>query len=74
MTSSPTKSQANSVQRVLYTRSDGKWAWRLTVNGRVVAVDGSQGYEDESRCRMMADRVIGGYYSDADKRIIRPTS
>lgn len=71
MTSSA-KSQASSVQRVLYTRADGKWAWRLTVNGRVVATDGSQGYEDESRCRTMADRIIGGYYADADKRIVRP--
>lgn len=58
--------------RVLYTRSDGKWAWRLKVGGDVIAVDGSQGYENEKDCREMADRIVGGYYADADKRIIRP--
>ena len=67
-------SAPRSIERVLYTRSDGKWAWRLVVNGNVVATDGSQGYEDESECRKMADRVIGGYYSEAEKKIIRPTS
>lgn len=66
------KSSASSIQRVLFRRSDKRWAWRLTVNGNVVAVDGSQGYEKESDCRMMADRIIAGYYSEADKRIVRP--
>lgn len=42
------------------------------MNGRIVATDGTQGYEDESRCREMADRVIDGYYSEAEKKIIRP--
>lgn len=74
MNVSPEQSQSQSVQRVLYTRPDGTWGWRLTVNGRIVATDGGQGYVDESRCRTMADRVIGGYYADADKRIIRPKS
>lgn len=65
-------SGAKSIERVLYTRSDGKWAWRLVVNGNIVATDGSQGYDNESDCRQMADRVIGGYYSEAQKKIIRP--
>lgn len=55
--------------RLLYKRADGKWAWNLTVNGNIIATDGGQGYENESEARTMADRVIGGHYSDADKRI-----
>lgn len=36
-------------QRVLYTRTDGKWAWGLKAdNGEIIAVDGSQGYENEN--------------------------
>lgn len=61
-----------STDRTLYTRADGKWAWRLTSNGRIIATDGSQGYENESDCRAMADKIIGGHYRDADKKIIRP--
>jgi uncharacterized protein YegP (UPF0339 family) len=57
----------------LYTRSDGKWAWRLVAdNGKVIATDGGQGYENESDCRDIADRVVGGAFKDADKRIVRP--
>lgn len=60
-------------KRTLYTRSDGKWAWRLTAdNGAIVAVDGSQGYEREDDARTMADRIIGGHYADAEKMIIAP--
>lgn len=33
--------------RLLFKRDDGKWAWHLEVNGRVVATDGGQGYENE---------------------------
>lgn len=58
-------------KRVLYKRTDGKWAWRLTVNDQVIATDGSQGYENESDARIMADRVISGYYADAEKKIVR---
>lgn len=61
---------ATNAKRVLYKRADGKWAWRLTVNGKVVATDGGQGYENKSDARTMADRVVEGYYADADKRII----
>lgn len=57
--------------RMLYKRADGKWAWRLTSGSDVIATDGGQGYENESDARTMADRVIGGYYSDAEKKIQR---
>ncbi|GCD19271.1 hypothetical protein CTKZ_08330 [Cellulomonas algicola] len=61
--------------RLLYTRADGRWAWRLTAdNGQIIATDGGQGYSNEKDARAMADAVIGGAYRDADKRIIRPTT
>ena len=60
-------------ERILYTRSDGKWAWRLKAdNERIIAVDGSQGYENEADARDMADRVISGEFRNAEKKIIRP--
>ncbi|HVX58442.1 MAG TPA: DUF1508 domain-containing protein [Candidatus Saccharimonadales bacterium] len=61
---------ASDAKRILYKRDDGKWAWRLRVNGRIVATDGSQGYENKSDARNMADRIIGGEFKDAEKRII----
>lgn len=60
-------------ERVLYTRTDGKWAWRLVAdNDRIIATDGSQGYENEDDCRSMADRIISGEFKNAEKKIIRP--
>lgn len=60
-------------KRILFTRSDGRWAWRLEAdNGRVIATDGGQGYENESDARSMADRIIGGEFKNAEKRIVRP--
>jgi uncharacterized protein YegP (UPF0339 family) len=60
-------------KRILFTRSDGRWAWRLEAdNGRVIATDGGKGYENESDARSMADRIIGGEFKNAEKRIIRP--
>jgi len=60
-------------KRILYARTDGKWAWRLEAdNGRIIATDGGQGYEDENDARTMADRIIGGEFKDADKLIIKP--
>ena len=62
-------------KRILYTRTDGKWAWRLEAdNGRIIATDGGQGYENESDARTMADRVIGGEFRNAQKLISRPTT
>ena len=59
-----------AAKRVLYKRADKKWAWRLVVNGDVVAVDGSQGYENKNDARDMADRIIAGEFKGAEKRII----
>jgi hypothetical protein len=62
-------------ERVLYQRADKKWAWRgvLTAdNGDVIAPDGSQGYENEGDARSMADRIIGGEFKDAAKKIVKP--
>lgn len=57
--------------RLLYKRSDGKWAWNLKVGGDIIATDGGQGYENEGDARKMADRVVEGYYADAEKKINR---
>lgn len=54
--------------RLVYKRRDGKWAWNLKVNGRIVATDGSQGYENQADARAMADRVVGGEFADAEKK------
>ena len=60
-------------KRVLYTRADGKWTWRLEAeNDGVLATDGGSGYENEADARSMADRIIGGEFRDAYKRIVRP--
>lgn len=58
-------------ERLLYKRKDGKWAWQLTSNGKVIATDGGQGYENESDARRMADRVVSGEFADATKKIRR---
>lgn len=56
-------------KRVLFQRDDGRWGWQLVVNDEVVATDGGRGYESKGECRTMADRVIAGYYINADRRI-----
>jgi uncharacterized protein YegP (UPF0339 family) len=59
-------------ERVLVQRADGRWGWQLVAdNGDIIATDGNQGYESESFCRSMADKVIGGAYANADKKIRR---
>ena len=52
-----------------YRRHDGKWGWRLTAdNHEIVAVDGSQGYENYADCQVMADQVvINGAFKDAQR-------
>lgn len=42
------------------------------MNGRIVATDGGQGYENEADGRKMADRIISGEFKDAEKKIKRP--
>ena len=58
--------------RIVYKRSDGRWAWRLKAsNGLTIATDGGPGYENESDCRTIADRVVSGYYLEAERKIRR---
>ena len=62
-----------SAERVLYQRPDGKWAWRLTAeNNKIIATDGSQGYDNVDDARDMADRIIRGDFADAKKLIVKP--
>ncbi|WP_193596087.1 DUF1508 domain-containing protein [Microbacterium sp. YJN-G] len=60
-------------QRILVERTDGKWGWRLIGdNGSdIIATDGGQGYSSEDFARKMADKIIGGHYADAEKKISR---
>lgn len=58
--------------RLLMERKDGTWGWHLEAdNGQIIATDGNQGYENEGDARDMADRIIGGEFKDADKKIRR---
>lgn len=56
-------------RRVVHKRTDGKWAWSLEVNGRIVATDGGQGYETQHAAREMADRIISGEFGVAEKLV-----
>jgi uncharacterized protein YegP (UPF0339 family) len=58
------------VERILFRRADGKWAWQLIVNGNVVATDGGQGYASQDEAGAMADKVVGGEYKDAVPRTV----
>jgi hypothetical protein len=60
-------------KRVLIERADGRWGWHLVGdnNSDIVATDGGQGYENAADAREMADKVIGGHYADAEKKIRR---
>lgn len=59
-------------KRILYRRNDGRWGWRLEADdGRIIATDGSLGYDNESDARHMAEKIIGGQFSDAEKTTIR---
>lgn len=42
----------------LYRRKDGKWSWRLRAeNGKIIATDGAQGYENKVDAIKMFDKV-----------------
>ena len=62
------------VERVLYRRADGKWAWQLIAYGDVIATDGGQGYDSEEEARAIADSVIGGEYRSAEPRTVTAIS
>lgn len=50
----------------VFKREDGRWAWRLVAaNGRIVATDGGQGYENEADADATGRRVVSGGYADA---------
>jgi len=56
-------------KRIVYERSDRKWAWELLANnGQTIATDGNQGYNNEADARSMADRIIGGEFKEAEKK------
>lgn len=57
-------------ERVLYRRADGKWAWHLLANGDIIATDGGQGYDSLEEARAMIERIVGGYYRDAEERVV----
>lgn len=58
--------------RLVFQREDDKWAWHLAAdNGRIIATDGGEGYDNDDDCREMADRIISGGFKDADKKIRR---
>ena len=53
---------------LVFQRADCKWAWHLEAdNGAVIATDGSQGYNNEADAQRIADRVVQGAYSDAER-------
>ncbi len=55
------RQESPMTERILIERSDSKWGCSLEAgNGRVIAADGSQGYNNEDDARDMADRTIGG--------------
>ena len=48
---------------VVYQRTDGKWAWRLThTNTHILATDGGQGYENRSEAERIGRAVCNGNY------------
>lgn len=52
----------------VYQRTDNRWAWRLVAaNGRIIATDGGQGYENKSDCERMANDIVGGHYAPTTK-------
>jgi uncharacterized protein YegP (UPF0339 family) len=57
----------------VHQRSDGKWAWRLVApNGRIIATDGGQGYENRVDCERIAADVVGGHYDQNPENVDGP--
>lgn len=57
---------AHKAYVLTYLRHDGKWAWHLKSGANIIATDGGQGYENESDCQDMAEKVVGGSYAFVD--------
>ena len=48
----------------IYQRKDGKWAFRVkAANGRIVATDGSQGYESKTSAKRTLTKLLAGAYN-----------
>jgi uncharacterized protein YegP (UPF0339 family) len=48
----------------IYKRHDGKYAFRvLASNGRIVATDGGQGYDDKAAAKETLAKLMEGGYS-----------
>lgn len=48
----------------VYQREDNRWGWRLIAgNGRIIATDGSQGYENRADCEAMGAAIVSGAYA-----------
>ena len=58
------------VERVVYRRVDGKWAWQLIAFGDVIALDGGQGFASEEEAAAAAESVIRGDYRNAEPRTV----
>ena len=58
--------------RTVYERKDGTWGWQLrSADGTVLATHGANHLDTEGAARAAADRVVGGGYRDAAKRVRR---
>jgi uncharacterized protein YegP (UPF0339 family) len=48
----------------LYRRADGKWGFRVKAsNLKIVATDGSQGYESKASARATLEKLLRGDYN-----------
>lgn len=55
-----------------YERADGRWGWRLIAgNGRTIATDGGQGYENRADCEAMGAAVVSGAYAPPTEAALR---
>jgi uncharacterized protein YegP (UPF0339 family) len=54
----------------IYTRSDGKFAFRVrSGNNQVVATDGSQGYDNKADARSTLEKLMRGDYNGPIKEL-----
>jgi uncharacterized protein YegP (UPF0339 family) len=54
----------------IYTRSDGKFAFRVrSRNNQVVATDGSQGYDNKADAKSTLEKLMRGDYNGPIKEV-----